>query len=74
MALVQADRHPYHTWTRSNAGSNVSFRDLPLTFAKSAKVKYHATFDSLNVTVTTQTTLVVWSQSKQLLGRISGMS
>ena len=64
MALVQADRHPYHTGIRLNAGSNVSFRDLPLTFAKSAKVKYHATFDSLNVTVTTQTTLAVWSQSK----------
>ena len=45
MALVQADRHPYHTGIRLNAGSNVSFRDLPLTFAKSAKVKYHATFD-----------------------------
>ena len=45
MALVQADRHPYHTGIRLNAGSNVSFRDIPLKFARSAKVKYHATFD-----------------------------
>ena len=55
MTVRPIARHPYHTGIRLNAGSNVSFRDLPLTFAKSAKVKYHATFDSLNVTVTTQT-------------------